>query len=393
MKEKFIILRNPDAPKSARPGAPLAGAKRGKPIKIAIDVENLNLKKVRDLQSKSEVLSVTPAMPMKLIKPFTGQMPANGTKAITAWGIEAVGAHLSTLTGEGIKVAVLDTGINASHPAFKGVKLVQKDFTGEGNADVEGHGTHCAGTIFGRNVNNIRIGVAPGIREALIGKVLGNNGGGSDIIASAINWAMENGAHVISMSLGIDFPGYVAWLQSDGMPAELATSKGLEAYRQNVILFEQLAGFVRNLGAFRQPSVLVAAAGNESMRDQDPDYVIAVSPPAVAEGFISVAALAKKTGGWVPASFSNTGAMVSGPGVDIISADLKTGLTSMSGTSMATPHVAGVAALWAQKLLKRGAFTPQQLVASIIGSGTITGMKKGYDPNAIGSGMVQAPKS
>ena len=109
-------------------------------------------------------------------------------------------------------MAVLDTGIDAAHAAFAGVSIVERDFTGEGNGDQHGHGTHCAGTIFGRDVQNTRIGVAPGVTKAFIGKVLGTNGGASDEIVNAIQWAVDQGAHVISMSLGMDFPGFVDFL-------------------------------------------------------------------------------------------------------------------------------------------------------------------------------------
>ena len=136
---------------------------------------------------------------------------------------------------------MLDTGIDASHPAFAGVELVQKDFTGEGDGDGHGHGTHCAGTIFGRDVENMRIGVARGVERAVIGKVLGSNGGGSsDEIIRAMLWALDEGANVLSMSLGMDFPGYVDQLVREGMPANLATSRALEAYRANVQLFDTL---------------------------------------------------------------------------------------------------------------------------------------------------------
>ena len=70
-------------------------------------------------------------------------------------------------------VAVLDTGIAASHEAFRDVELIEKDFTGEGNGDRHGHGTHVAGTIFGRTVGEIRYAVAPGVGRALIGKIIG----------------------------------------------------------------------------------------------------------------------------------------------------------------------------------------------------------------------------
>src|SRR5690606_41420985 len=118
--------------------------------------------------------------------------------------------------GEGITVAVLDTGIEASHPAFDGVKVIEKDFTGSGDGDTNGHGTHCAGTIVGRDVDGTRFGVAQGVSTLLAGKVLGGAGGGTDTIAEAIQWAVAEGANVISKSLGIDFPGFVRRLQDDG---------------------------------------------------------------------------------------------------------------------------------------------------------------------------------
>jgi subtilisin family serine protease len=156
-----------------------------------------------------------------------------------------------------------------------------------------GHGIHCAGTIFGRDVGGTRIGVAPGVKKALIGKVIGPGGGSSDSIADAINWAIEDGAHVISMSLGIDFPGFVKALEASGLPTEAAVTRALEGYRANVQLFERLASLGRTRGLFGQTTLIVPAAGNESRRTGTSAYEIAVAPPAVAEGVISVAALAE----------------------------------------------------------------------------------------------------
>jgi subtilisin family serine protease len=307
--------------------------------------------------------------------------------------VQAVGADTSPFTGNGIVVAVLDTGIDPNHPAFAGVDLVRKNFTNAGDDDDHGHGTHCAGTIFGRDVNNTRIGIARGVKKAMIGKVLGGNGGGSDVVMQAIQWATNNGANVISMSLGIDFPGFVKELTGQGIPTELATSMALEGYRANVLLFERLASLISAQNLFMQATLLVAAAGNESQRDVNPDFEIAVSPPAVSDGIVSVAALGQGAQGFTVATFSNTGAKVSGPGVGIISAKRGGGLTSMSGTSMATPHVAGVAALWAEKLSIAGQLNAQLLLGRLIGAATATGIKPGTDPTDVGAGMAQAPQS
>lgn len=399
MKERQVVLRavsvqgatrdvfRPQAfPERAFPQGLEASAI---PLALRVEVEELEARHIPALASSADVLAVAPAMPMRLIAPVEvqdAQVAASGT----AWGISAVGADTSSLTGSGITVAVLDTGIDASHPAFAGVTLTQRDFTGEGEGDGHGHGTHCAGTIFGRDVGGLRIGVAPGVTRAVIGKVLGNEGGSSEQIVSAIQWALEEGAQVISMSLGMDFPGFVKLLQDRGMKPEPATSLALEGYRANVLLFERLASFIRARGAFLQSTLIVAAAGNESER---PEYEIAVSPPAVAEGILSVAALKQDGAAFAVAPFSNTGANVAAPGVGIVSARKGGGLASMSGTSMATPHVAGVAALWAERIKDGGGvLNPLNLTAQLIASATTSTLKPGFDPVSVGTGLVRAPQ-
>src|SRR3954468_24829154 len=177
---------------------------------VRIDVEQLDKNDVRSLSRDPEVRAIAPVMPTRLIHPVDepGVEGLSEAAATIAWGITAVGADRSPRSGAGVTVAVLDTGIDASHPAFTGVQLVQQDFTGTGDGDRQGHGTHTAGTVFGRDVDGIRFGVAPGVQIALIGKILGDDGSGdSDMIFRGIQWALDNGAQVISMSVGFDFPG------------------------------------------------------------------------------------------------------------------------------------------------------------------------------------------
>ena len=395
--DEYIILRAPSV--STRDiflgGANdfnALGASENAVAGLSVEVTTLTKKDLADVAREKDVVAFAADIPIKLIKPRNVNSVQQPAAPTTAWGVQAVGADTSSCTGKGIVVAVLDTGIDAAHPAFAGVEVIQKDFTGEGDGDQHGHGTHCAGTIFGRNVNGSRIGVAIGVKKALIGKVLGSNGGGSKGIINAIQWAMQNGANVMSMSLGIDFPGLVKRLKDQGMSTEVATSVALEGYRTNVALFEKMAQLVQVSSGFFQPTVLIAAAGNESGRDQNPPFEIAVSPPAVSGGFISVAALGQNAQKFSVAPFSNTGAIVAGPGVSILSAKPGGGFATMSGTSMATPHVAGVAALWAEQLKSNGMLTPDILKARLIASGITSGLIAGFDPFDVGTGMVRAPQ-
>lgn len=395
MATDYVILRSVAAPRpelrartrGAKPPADAAAPS------VAVEVDSLSPSRAAEVARTPGVECVAPVIPLKLIEPVPFDAPVDAKAAGSTWGVKAVGADTSKFSGEGAVVAVLDTGIDPTHEAFAGIELVRKNFTTESDDDLHGHGTHCAGTIAGRKVDGFRIGVAPGVKKLLIGKVLGQGGGGSKTLLEAIQWALQNGAHVISMSLGIDFPGLVAELIGEGLPPALATSRALEGYRANVQLFERLASLVRTQGDFGQPCLIVAAAGNESQLDVNPQFAIAVSPPAVAEGIVSVAAVARGPKGFTIAPFSNVGARVSGPGVGVLSAKPGGGLTPMNGTSMATPHVAGVAALWVHKLSGAHQLTGRLLMDRLAGSGTITGFAPNFDPAGVGAGMVRAPQS
>lgn len=394
MGQTHIILRGTtSSTRDVFLGPPAGPASLGgAPPTLSVEVADLSRRELSAVTRERDVVAVAPAIPMRLIEPTNFPGLAAPTATGSTWGVTAVGADTSPFTGQGIIVAVLDTGIDRTHPAFAGVDVVEQDFTGEGNGDQHGHGTHCAGTIFGQDVGNTRIGVARGVSKALIGKVLGSQGGSSDSIVNAIQWAAQNGAHVISMSLGMDFPGFVAKLVGQGIPPALATSRALEGYRLNVQLFERLASLVRAQSEFTQPTVIVGAAGNESERQQHPDFEIAVSPPAVSEGIISVAALAEGASGHTIADFSNTGANIAAPGVSVVSARRGGGLVAMNGTSMACPHVAGVAALWAEKVRVVGPFNVSHLTSRLLASGTTGQLLAGFDPIDVGTGLVQAPQ-
>lgn len=390
-KHKFAIVRGVTRAGTRDPwagglalGPSINAVDPNQPAEVKIDVDELSSRDLRTLAQDPSVAAVARVMPTKLIAPTS--IEANGA----AWGIEAVGATTSSKTGAGVAVAVLDTGIHAAHAAFTGVNLVTQSFVGGTAADGQGHGTHCAGTIFGRDFNGQRIGVARGVTTALIGKVLSDDGNGTSLgLFEGMQWAVNNGARVISMSLGFDFPGMVEQLKADGVPPLVATSLALEAYRANLRAFDTIMGFIGSLTAFGGGAVVVAAAGNESQR---PEFELSVSVPAAANDVIAVGALQQAAGAtFGVANFSNTLPTVAAPGVQILSAWKDGGTKLLSGTSMATPHVAGVAALWWEALKGTPSATPDGVSARLRATARTAVFAANTDPADRGEGLVSCP--
>ncbi|MFE6734047.1 S8 family serine peptidase [Microbacterium sp. NPDC057650] len=271
--------------------------------------------------------------------------PVVPTMADSNAQIGAPAAWDAGLDGTGSKVAVLDTGIDAEHPDFAGRIASSKDFTNSryGTDDLIGHGTHVASTVAGTGAasDGKERGVAPGA-SLLIGKVLGDDGFGydSDIIAG-MQWAVDSDADVISMSLGSQLP---------------ATTCD-----------DPIAQALDRLSA-SSDSLFVVAAGNIGPRQNT------VSSPGCAASALTVGAVDSKN---ATAQFSSRGAVggthavkpeIAAPGVGILAAAAGgRGLAAyqtMSGTSMATPHVSGAAAIAKQKNPKLTGEELKQLLTS-----------------------------
>jgi subtilisin family serine protease len=318
----------------------------------------------------------------------------------TSWGVAAVGALSASNEGDQASVAILDTGIDVDHPAFTDIDFSGRlmDFSADGRGvsgtaiDLDGHGTHVAGTIFGRDVESVRIGVAPGIANVFIGKVIGPDGADFEAIKNGIDWAIREGSDVISLSLGMDFTGLVSQFQEElDIPQDIATSKVLQGYRSTIRLFEKYADAIQEQAENGRGAILVAASGNECRRQVSKRYTVNCAPPASADGFISVGAVSFDNKQYEIAPFSNTGCRLVGPGVSVLSAGLKKNLVLMSGTSMATPHVAGVCALWTQHLYPNFGRRPKGWARNVIRHVENSAIRIAGSEEDFGLGLAQAP--
>lgn len=293
----------------------------------------------------------------------TEETAAAVDESVFTWGLQAVGANISSATGKGVRLAVLDTGFTTAHPDFAGRAVVTQSFIkGETVDDAHGHGTHCIGTAAGprKPARGPGYGVAHEA-EIYAGKVLSNAGFGSDSgILAGIEWAIANGCAVISMSLG-------------------AAVRPGTPYSQ---IFEQAA--TRAMG---RGTLIVAAAGNESKR---PGTINPVGHPANCPSILSVGAIDvnRAVAPFSCGTVDTVGQIdLVGPGVNVYSSwnsDSGQGMYKrIQGTSMATPHVAGVAALIAERHGSRG----WELWARLMQSGR----RLGLPSTDVGAGLVQAP--
>src|SRR3954453_9952797 len=277
------------------------------------------------------------------------------------WGldmIQADAAH-STSTGSGVVVAVVDTGVLASHEDLQGQLVPGRDFVQSPNDDTpqdeNGHGTHVSGTVAAAANNGKGIeGVAPGAKVMPIRVLDANGEGDADTVAKGINWAVDHHAEVINLSLGGSAVDSIIG-SDEKFPASVqnATSHGI---------------------------VVVAAAGN--------DTAPFCEQPTVSGPLLRVGAVDSRK---MRSFYSSSGdimapggtALTGDPSEDILSTYNDGKYETLAGTSQATPHVAGVAAL----LVSLGVHG-QAVVNRILSTATDAGLAGPDD--VYGYGIVNA---
>lgn len=286
-------------------------------------------------------------MPLVHLPPYRVEavaqaLPSSGLDwSISAYGLPAL---WSRRQGAGVRVGVLDTGVDDTHPALQGAVVEHRNFTRDCSpSDTNGHGTHVAGVIAARGPMT---GVAPKA-EILSCKVLNNNGSGSlESVARAILFAVEAGCHIVVMSLG----------------AAVRSAELTEAVR-----IADEAGMI-----------MVCAAGNDGG---------AVSYPAAYPQTIAVGAV-NRAGAICEFSCRGREIDVAAPGEEITSCWLGGGYATLSGTSMAAPFVAGTMAL-----AREGTPEPRGGSASraVLRNTSVDAGAPGFDP-LYGWGLI-SPKS
>ncbi|HUP89396.1 MAG TPA: S8 family serine peptidase [Longimicrobiales bacterium] len=336
IRDSYIVVLNENA--NPRSVAAVAGVNPHFVYEAALNgfSAELNQGQLNALQHNPNVAYIEPDQ----------EFTADATVSAASWGLDRIdqrnlplsGTFTYTSTATAVRAYVIDTGIQTSHPQFGGRASAVYDALGGNGQDCNGHGTHVAGTIGGSTY-----GIARGAMLRAV-RVLNCSGSGatSGIIA-AVDWVRTNGIKpaVANMSLGGGF------------------SSSLNTAVNNLA----------NSGIF-----IAVAAGNENQNACN------VSPASASAAYTTAASTSTDA----KASYSNWGSCVDGyaPGSSITSAWINSGTNTISGTSMASPHVAGVAALYKGNFGDAASSTISSWINSNATANVITGNVTGT-PNRL----------
>ena len=346
-------------------GVPKPSARRAAPVRyfehLGILLGTVTREGLAALRRDPRVRAVTGAPPLSLVRPHRAE-PARLSRRLT-WGIEALGVPAlwkDGLTGKGVLIGHLDTGADGRHPALRRAirDFAEFDYMGRQRRpaprpyDTGDHGTHTAATIAGRGVNGRTIGVAPGAE--LVSAIVIEGGDVVARVLGGMDWAVGQGVRVLSMSLGFrgwweDFRPLVRLLRARNiLPVFAAGNEGPGTSRSPGNYYEALS-----VGAFDESGGVPDFSSSQRFRRlRDP-----IVPDLVA------------------------------PGVEVISARPGGGYQSMDGTSMATPHLAGLAALL---LEARPGATETQIERAILRS---CALRPGMIRDRAGRGIPDAARA
>lgn len=370
-----VVVRWKHGAHPALPGA------RHVPL-LNISGATLPVAKIEELSRSSAVEAIYHDEPITLEQPripeTVDELTAQEQKMRRTWGLDAIEAHRVHqelgITGKGVRVGVVDTGIDGTHPMFRDKLRGWHDFTGMLSPtpdDQDGHGSHCAGTIAGGvTPEGVSIGVAPGA-ELLVARCLGARQGSTFTLLAGMmfcadpdgNPETDDGARVINCSFG---------------------GRGGD----NDPLWTQAIRFLNERNV-----IAVVAAGNEGDEGEG-----SVASPGYLEPSFTVGAVNLKHRrasfssfegprmGNRPKSFMKPD--IAAPGVAVLSTREKNVIGRMDGTSMATPHVAGVVALVCEAHPK---ITVQEIKELLEATATDLG-ETGRD-HETGAGLINAFKA
>lgn len=398
--QKYIVQFRPGVAPAARRTAAVKAGAAASVVYTGISAASVrvpNERVLRALEGNPDVMAVIPNRTVtasQSAEAKAGGKPGGGGTAaqVTPAGVARVGSAHAGSDGAGIGVAVLDTGIDLAHPDLVGTVDAFSAF-GPSCMDDQGHGTHVAGIIAARDNTRDVVGVAPAAQLYCV-KVLDSTGSGSDeSLMAGLDWVLSNHAlvtpaiRVINMSLGR--PGMV-----DDNPAMRDLVAALEGAGVSII----------------------ASAGNDASADASGQIpaaypsVAAVASTTAVSGSNQCRFLSAPVAADSASYFTTDGAkvLISAPGeeredvsrsclissVGILSTKLGGGTTRMSGTSMSSPHVAGVAARYFQQ---NPAYSPSDVRGWIAADANRPGVaplnspSSGYTFDGVREGIAQAP--
>ena len=322
---------------------------------------------IEELANRDDVAQVIPDYEVHLVEESVVVGDVEVLTTTTAWGVEKINApqvwdliyNGTNINGTGVNVSIIDTGINYSHPDLASNYIGGYDFVNNDTdpMDDDGHGTHVAGTVAGTGVDGTKTGVAPGSK--LFGvKVLNayGNGSYSDVI-DGVQWSIDNGADIVSLSLGGPHNSSMTTMVNNAIAAGVlpVIAAGNSGSNASTIECPGDEFYATTVGSTDSSDTIAPSSSRGPVTLMGDTYI---KPDVTA------------------------------PGVNIMSTSYLGGYATESGTSMATPHVSGAAALILQAYPDMTPLDVRQLLED-----TAVDLDTAGKNNTYGSGRIDVLKA